>query len=114
MWNIVIGGLISLFTVGAVAYVVYNWDTIVHKIRNWLARHHLEDSILARAFVKIDKLIVAGRRYIRSVLKVKRKDKRKVTVIETYEYDYHSDEYDALESELDGHQSMKKDVLHLI
>ena len=114
MWNIVIGGLISLFTVGAVAYVVYNWDTIVHKIRNWLARHQLQNSILARAFVKIDKLIVAGRRYIRSRLKVKRRDRRKVTTIETYEYDSYTDEYEALDSELDGRQSMQKDVLHLL
>ena len=114
MWNIVIGGLVSLFAVGTVAYVVYHWDTIVHRVRSWLIRHQLQDSILSKAFAKVDQCIVAGRRFIRLALRVKRKDRKRVTTVETYEYDFHSDKYEALMSELDGRQSMKKNVLHLL
>ena len=114
MWHWVIGGIITLITAGSVAYVVYNWDTFIDKIRHWLSRNGLENSILAKAFVHIDRVIVAGRRRIRSILKIKRKDKKRVTTIETVEYDFGSDEYIDLNEELAECDSIRKNLIHMI
>ena len=104
-------GLLGLIGVGLIAV---NWDKIASKIRRWLNRHNLEKSHLASAFIMIDRVIIAGKRAIKTLLRVKVKGQNKTTVVEEETHLSGTEDFKAFDENLGSQKHKREDVLHLV